>query len=240
VRRGTWRRGRPIVARDAQVGSGVRFGAHVVVHPGVRIGDGCQIQDGAVLGKPPLLGRHSRARAQPQAVVTALGEGASVCAGAILVAGAIVDEHAVVGDHVFLRERAHLGAESVIGHGGAVGPDAQIGRGARLMNNALVPPASIVEEGVFVGPNLTATNDRDMGRHEPGAVLPGMILRRACRLGGGVVLLPGVEIGEEAAVAAGAVVTAPVAPRTLVAGVPARVLREVRDDELLERWRPGR
>ena len=67
-----------------------------------------------------------------------------------------------------------------------------------------------------------------------------MILRRACRIGGGVVLLPGVEIGEEAAVGAGAVVTAPVAPRTLVAGVPARVLREVRDEELLERWRPGR
>jgi acetyltransferase-like isoleucine patch superfamily enzyme len=235
-----WRRGRPIIARDAQIGGGVRFGANVVVHPGVRIGDGCQIQDGAVLGKPLLLGRNSRVQPRTEAAVTVIGEGAGVCAGAILVAGAIVDEYAVVGDHVFMRERAHLGPESVIGHAGAVGPDADIGRGVRLMNNALIPPASIVEDGVFVGPNLTATNDRDMGRHEPGAALPATILRRACRIGGGVVLLPGVEIGEEAAVGAGAVVTAPVAPRMLVAGVPARVLREVRDVELLERWRPGR
>ena len=62
-------------------------------------------------------------------------------------------------------------------------------------------------------------------------------LRRACRIGGGAVLLPGVEVGEEAFVAAGAVVTRDVPPRTVVMGVPARVVREVPDEELLERWR---
>jgi acetyltransferase-like isoleucine patch superfamily enzyme len=67
--------------------------------------------------------------------------------------------------------------------------------------------------------------------------LRGAILRRACRVGGGAVLVPGVEIGEEAFVGAGAVVTRDVAPRSVVVGVPARVVGRVGDEELLERWR---
>jgi UDP-2-acetamido-3-amino-2,3-dideoxy-glucuronate N-acetyltransferase len=63
--------------------------------------------------------------------------------------------------------------------------------------------------------------------------LRGAILRRACRLGGGAVLLPGVEVGEEAFVGAGAVVTRDVPARALVMGVPARVMRELAEEELL-------
>jgi acetyltransferase-like isoleucine patch superfamily enzyme len=65
----------------------------------------------------------------------------------------------------------------------------------------------------------------------------GCTLRRACRVGGAAVLVPGVVVGEEAFVAAGAVVTKDVPPRAVVIGVPARVVREVPDEDLLERWR---
>jgi acetyltransferase-like isoleucine patch superfamily enzyme len=76
-----------------------------------------------------------------------------------------------------------------------------------------------------------------MGRHSRGAKLAGPILRRACRIGGGAVITPGVEIGVEAFVAAGAVVTRDVESRSVVMGVPARVVRRVGDEDLLERWR---
>ncbi len=96
---------------------------------------------------------------------------------------------------------------------------------------------SVVEDDVFIGPGVTTTNDDTMGRHAPSVGLAGPTLRRACRIGGGVVLTPGVEIGEEAFVAAGAVVTRDVGPREVVMGVPARVVRRVSDEDLLERWR---
>ena len=67
--------------------------------------------------------------------------------------------------------------------------------------------------------------------------LRGATLRAPAAIGGGAVLTPGVEIGEEAFVAAGAVVTRDVPARAVVMGVPARVVREVGEEDLLERWR---
>ena len=95
---------------------------------------------------------------------------------------------------------------------------------------------SVVEDDVFVGPCAMTTNDHTMARHPLGHRLQGATLRRACRIGGGAVLVPGVEIGEEAFVAAGAVVTNDVAPRAVVMGVPARAVRRVPDEDVLERW----
>ena len=81
---------------------------------------------------------------------------------------------------------------------------------------------------------MVTTNDNFMGRTEKRhALIKGAIVRRGARVGGGSVLLPGIEIGEEAFVGAGAVVTRDVAPRQLVVGNPARVLREVPEEELL-------
>ena len=76
-----------------------------------------------------------------------------------------------------------------------------------------------------------------MGRHAPDFQLRGATLRRACRVGGGAVVTPGVEIGEEAFVAAGAVVVRDVPARAVVMGVPAREVRQVGDEDHLERWR---
>ena len=63
---------------------------------------------------------------------------------------------------------------------------------------------SVVEDDVFLGPGVVTTNDDTMGRHPRGERLRGPVFRRACRVGGGAVLVPGVVIGEEAFVAAGA------------------------------------
>ena len=59
-----------VVAEGARIGAGSRLGAHVIVHPGTSVGAGCEVQDGAVLGKPPKLARHSRAAGAPVAALT--------------------------------------------------------------------------------------------------------------------------------------------------------------------------
>jgi acetyltransferase-like isoleucine patch superfamily enzyme len=106
-----------------------------------------------------------------------------------------------------------------------------------VQTDVYLTQGSVVEDDVFVGPGACTTNDDTMSRHDSSYELRGATLRRACRIGGAAVLVPGVEIGEEAFVGAGAVVTRDVPPRTLVVGSPARELRRIADEELLERWR---
>jgi UDP-3-O-[3-hydroxymyristoyl] glucosamine N-acyltransferase len=225
-----------VIGDGAAIGAGTRIGAHAVVHPGTVIGEGVEIQDQAVVGKPPKLARHSRASRGPQ-VPLEIGDGAVICCAAVVFAGARLGAGAIIGDQAFFRERAQLGEGSVVGRGSAVDNDVVIGARVRIQTDVYITANSVIEDDVFVGPGVLTTNDSTMARHDADYPVVGCTLRRACRVGGAAVLVPGVEVGEEAFVAAGAVVTKAVPPRGVVIGVPARVVREVPDEDLLKFWR---
>jgi acetyltransferase-like isoleucine patch superfamily enzyme len=225
-----------VLAPTATVGRGVIFGANVVVHDGVVIGDGCLIQDGAVLGKAPALARTSSApRGDLPPLVIA--PGATICTQAIVFAGTEIGQDAIIGDQAYIRERTRVGAETVVGRGTTVDNDVTIGARVRLQSQVYVTAFSEIGDDVFVGPCAMTTNDDTMSRRPADKPMQGARLRRACRVGGGAVILPGVEVGEEAFVAAGAVVTRDVPSHKVVWGVPARIVRDVPEEDLLERWR---
>ncbi|MDX6680485.1 MAG: hypothetical protein QOG94_524 [Solirubrobacteraceae bacterium] len=224
-----------VLSPTASVGRDVIFGANVVVHDGVVIGDGCTIQDGAILGKTPSLSRRSSA-AGGELDALVLGEGVVICAQAIVFAGSQIGARTIVGDQAYVRERTTIGADSVVGRASGVDNDVVVGARVRIQSQVYLTGYSVVEDDVFVGPCAMTTNDDSMARRPRGVPLRGATLRRACRVGGGAVLLPGVEIGEEAFVAAGAVVTSDVPARKVVMGVPARMVKDVPDEDLLERW----
>jgi acetyltransferase-like isoleucine patch superfamily enzyme len=126
--------------------------------------------------------------------------------------------------------------DAMIGRGTSVTHGVLIGARTRIQNNTLIGPSTVIEEDVLVSPRVTFVGDPTMGRRlaEPAPV--GILVRRAGRIGTGAILFPPLEIGEEAVVGAAAMVRADVPARTVVAGTPARPLRPVRDDELLESW----
>jgi acetyltransferase-like isoleucine patch superfamily enzyme len=225
-----------VVGEGARIGAGARLGSHVVVHPGTIVGPGCVIQDGAVLGKPPKLAAHSTAAGAPLEPLV-LDEGAVVCCQAIVFAAARIEAGAIIGDQAYVRERTVIGAGTVIGRGSTVDNDVRVGARVRVQTDVYLTAHSVVEDDVFVGPGALTTNDSTMARHDAGYPVVGPTLRRACRIGGAVVITPGVEVGEEAFVAAGAVVTRDVPARAVVMGVPARQVREVPEADLIENWR---
>lgn len=225
------------VAEGARLGDGVRVEPGAVIHDGVRVAEGCLIEAGAVLGKRPRLRPGSRAASAAEPEPLVLEEGVTVCCAAVVYAGAHVGAGAILGDQCQVRERSSVGRGTVVGRGSCVDFDARVGSAVLIQTGVYVTGGTVVEDQVFLGPGVQMTNDSTMGRHPRDEPLRGPVLRRACRIGGGAVLLPGVEIGQEAFVAAGAVVTRDVAARDVVMGVPARVVRRVPEEDLIERWR---
>ncbi|WP_329228802.1 N-acetyltransferase [Streptomyces sp. NBC_00111] len=147
-----------------------------------------------------------------------------------------VDERAEIGDGssvwelAQIREGARLGAGCVVGRGAYVGAGVRIGDNVKLQNYALVYEPAVLGDGVFVGPAVVLTNDRNPrsvdpeGRQKRGGdwEAVGVEVAEGASLGARSVCVAPLRIGRWAMVAAGAVVTEDVPDFGLVVGVPAR------------------
>jgi acetyltransferase-like isoleucine patch superfamily enzyme len=205
-----------------------------IVFPGTVIGEGCKILDYAVVGKQPTLSPRSTARREELPPLE-LGAGTVVSTGAVVFAGTTIGQRVIVGDQACVRERCTIGDDVVIGRGSLVENDTVVGALTKIQAHAYITAYSLLEDNVFIAPCVITTNDNFMGRTEQRhELVKGPTIRRGARVGGGAVLLPGIEIGEEAFIGAGAVVIRDVPARALMVGNPARQLREVPEEELLE------
>lgn len=204
-----------------------------IVYPGTVLGDGVKVLENAVVGKQPSLSPRSTAKREPLPPTT-IGDGTIVSTGAIVFAGSRIGARVILGDQSCVRERVTIGDDVVVGRGSLVENDTTIGELTKIQAEAYITAYSTLEDNVFIAPCVVTTNDNFMGRTERRhELMRGPTIRRGARVGGGAILCPAVEIGEEAFVGAGAVVTKDVPPRKVVVGSPARVLRDVPEDELL-------
>ena len=144
--------------------------------------------------------------------------------------GAEIGDGTRVWHHCHVRAGAKIGAECVLGYGVYVDAGVVIGDRCKLQNRVSVYRGATLEDGVFVGPHVTFTNDMHPravspdGRSLSDADWPALptLVQEGASIGAGAVILPGLTIGRWAMVAAGSLVSHDVPDHALVAGNPAR------------------
>jgi len=227
--------GRNVVLSDeTTLGENVTIGNNVTFHGQVEIGDGATIFDGAVLGRPPMSAGNTTRPLASSLGPLRIGSGSIVGANAVLYAGSTYGNRVLVGDLASLREGCTVADDAVIGRGVLVMYEASIGARTRIIDGAIITGLATIEEDVFIGPGVNSINDNEIYLKRFGLAegkWRGATIRRFAVIGAGANLAAGVEIGRGALVAPSAMVTKNVEPWTLVAGIPARTLRRVSDDD---------
>jgi acetyltransferase-like isoleucine patch superfamily enzyme len=221
-----------VILDNVRIGDSVYIGHNVVIHEGTKIGDGTFVDDGSILGRVPRTGALSAKKASKELLPLEIGRECVISAHVILYRGTKIGNEVMIGDLVSIREENVIGDKTIIARLLSMEPRTVIGKRVRTAAVTHLTSDMIIEDDAFIGSHISTTNDNKMGRGVHGTY-KGPHIKRGARIGSNCTLLPGVVIGEEAVVAAGALVSRDVPDRKIVMGVPARVVRDVPEDELL-------
>lgn len=222
-----------IIGPNVKIGDNVTIGNNVVIYEDTEINDNVTIADFSVLGKLPQLSSSSTAKKDVDSPLT-VEEYAKIGIGVIVSRGTLIGKECVLGDKCSVRERVRIGNSTVIGMSVVVENDTTVGNNTKIQTGAYITAYVTIENNVFIAPMVTTTNDNYMGRTEKRfKEIKGAHIKVGARVGANSIILPGIIIGKEAFVAAGSIVTRNVPDKKLVMGIPAKVVREVPQDELL-------
>ena len=190
------------------------------IYPNVKIGAGATIGEYVVIGIPPRGGERCE-------LDTHIGPNATIRSHSVIYAGNRIGANFQSGHGVMIRESNEIGNNVSVGTHSIIEHHVILKDGVRIHSNAFIPEYSILEEGAWVGPNVVFTNSAYP--LSPGAKdnLKGPHLLPGAKIGANATLLPGARIGRNALVGAGAVVTRDVPDGKVVAGNPARVIKDV-------------
>ncbi len=194
------------------------------IYPNVHFGENAEVGDYSIVGEPP------RGKA-PGECETRIGARAVIRSHTVIYAGNRIGDDFQTGHGVLIREDNEIGNHVSIGSHSMVEHHVRIGNGVRLHSNVFVPEFSVLEDDCWLGPNVVVTNARYPRSRNVKEQLKGAIVKRGAKIGANATLLPGVTIGENALVGAGAVVVDDVPDNAVIAGNPARVIKQITDIE---------
>ncbi|MFQ6063322.1 MAG: acyltransferase [Methanosarcinales archaeon] len=202
-----------------------------VIHNSVRlygtnkIGNNCIIMENVIIGYPSgdilkkIINGTKIEELDYQGAT--IGENAVIRSGSVIYCNVVIGDNLRTGHNILVRENTKIGNNVLIGTKVVIDGNTTIGNNVSIQSNAYIPLNVVIEDKVFIGPCAVLTNDKYPIRKE--SDLTGPILHRGASIGANSTILPNIEIGEGAIVAAGSVVTKDVPPWKLAIGVPAKI-----------------
>jgi acetyltransferase-like isoleucine patch superfamily enzyme len=192
-----------------------------IVHDWVELGENPMVGPWAILGVPPTGGAPGLA--------LRIGRDAVIRSHSVIYAGSVIGDGFQCGHGALIREFNEIGDRVSVGSHSVVEHHVKLADGVRIHTGAFIPEFSILDEGAWVGPHVVFTNAAYPLSPDAKSTLRGPHLKRGAKIGANATLLPGVVIGVNSLVGAGAVVVRDVPDGVVVAGHPARVLRPIDD-----------
>lgn len=211
------------VKEGCVLGEGVVLHENVVLYPGTRVGDHTEIFDNAVIGRPPRSAGNLVHKLKDSFQPVEIGSGCVIGCDVVLYAESVLGDHVLIGDGAKIRENAVLEDYALVAMNCTLNHHVTVKKGSKVMDLSHITARTIIEEEVFVAPLVSSANDNNM-RLKGKEVGDTQIIRleSGARIGSGSILLPGVQVGADAIVGAGAVVTRDVSAGTRVMGMPAK------------------
>jgi len=224
-----------VIEKNVEIGDNCVLGHHVIIREGTKIGRGVRVDDNTVIGKQPLRSKRSIFKSDKTYLPAVIGDECLIGAQVVIYTGCEISNNVLIADSAAVREDVRIGEFTIIGRSCTVENFTTIGKKCKLETNSYITAYSTIEDYCFIAPGVVTTNDNYLGRTEERFKhFKGITLRKGSRIGGGAVILPGIEIGEDAVIAAGAVVTKNVPAKKIYLGSPAKEFRDVPPEQLLE------
>jgi UDP-3-O-[3-hydroxymyristoyl] glucosamine N-acyltransferase len=221
-----------VIQAGARLGARVTLGNNVVVYGGTDIGDDVDIRDNAVIGRPPKSSAISTRKTSHTLPSLRIGNGVLVGANAVLYSGTTIGAGVLIADLASIRELCTVKDHAIVGRGVIVEYNTVIGERTKIQAGCHITGNMIIEDHVFLGPEVTTANDPSMDRVE--MEYRGPHIKRGARIGANATLLPGVIVGADAVINAGALVGANIPDGKIAAAAPARLIGTVPDEERLD------
>jgi len=216
-----------VIRGNVKIGNNVIIHPHVIINDGVEIGDNVEIFSGALIGKEPkapdIISRKLNFHKEIH-----IGESCSIGPFSIIYYDVEIGNNCLIGDAVAIRENCKIGSRCIIGLHVSINYNVIVGDDTNIMTKSHITGNTTIGKKVFISAGVCMANDNNFGilGYDERSIR-GPVIEDYAKIGVGAILLPNVRIGENALVAAGAVVTKTVERNSQVMGVPARHVRYI-------------
>jgi len=226
------------LGKNVHTGNNVTIEDDVVLGNNISLGDNVVVRKGTMIGDNVIIGYRDIKSGQDaplEPVVTEIGESVRIRSGSVIYSGTKIGNNSMVGHNAVIRQNTIIGHDTYIGSLTAIEGDTKIGNYVGIHTQCHITKFCDIGDYTFIAPIFVGANDQLMShmRAGHGQNLIGFTTEKYVRIAVGVTVLPGVHFGEGCIVAAGSVVTKDVPPYKVVAGVPARVVKDAPKEEVV-------
>jgi len=187
----------------------------------VKLGKNIIIEDYVIIGVRP-----TKESSRGPLVI---GDNSKIRSHTVIYSGNIIGDHFQTGHGALIRENNIIGSNVSIGSHSVVERDNRIGNNVRIHSNCFIPEFVIIEDNVWIGPSLTILNvlHPPCPKFEECVKNDPVVIKENAKIGGNVTIAPGVTIGKNSLVGAGAVVVDDVPDNVVVTGSPSKIIKRI-------------